>query len=139
VNGKLYWSDREGMRVMRCNLDGSGLETLIETGHGDDDRRDARNWPVGIALDVEGGKLYWTQKGNNADQGRIFRANLEIPEGQTPATRKDIEGLYDGLPEPICDPARPKSPDEHRIVIPRSAPSIVAIASARHVGSAPPS
>ena len=22
-NGKLYWSDREGMRLMRCNLDGS--------------------------------------------------------------------------------------------------------------------
>ena len=102
VNGKLYWSDREGMRVMRCKLDGSGLETLIEAGRGDDDRRDARNWPVGMALDVENGKLYWTQKGNdNANQGRIFRANLEIPEGQTPATRKDIEVLYDGLPEPI--------------------------------------
>jgi sugar lactone lactonase YvrE len=28
--GKLYWCDREGMRVMRCNLDGSQLETLIE-------------------------------------------------------------------------------------------------------------
>src|SRR5580700_2000999 len=27
--GKLYWCDREGMRVMRCNLDGSRLETLI--------------------------------------------------------------------------------------------------------------
>ena len=23
TNGKLYWSDREGMRVMRANLDGS--------------------------------------------------------------------------------------------------------------------
>jgi len=30
--GKLYWCDREGMRVMRCNLDGAQLETLIETG-----------------------------------------------------------------------------------------------------------
>src|SRR5215467_6986784 len=36
-NGKLYWSDREGMRVMRANLDGSALETLVETGHGDTD------------------------------------------------------------------------------------------------------
>jgi len=101
-NGKLYWSDREGMRVMRSNLDGSRIETLVETGHGDSDRRDARNWCVGIALDVEGGKLYWTQKGNdNAGEGRIFRANLEIPKGQTPAARKDIEVLFDGLPEPI--------------------------------------
>ena len=28
-NGKLYWSDREGMRVMRANLDGSNVETLV--------------------------------------------------------------------------------------------------------------
>ena len=33
--GKLYWYDREGMRVMRCNLDGSKLETLIEAGRGE--------------------------------------------------------------------------------------------------------
>ena len=31
-NGKLYWCDREGMRVMRSNLDGSKIETLIENG-----------------------------------------------------------------------------------------------------------
>ena len=101
-NRKLYWSDREGMRVMRANLDGSGIEILIETGHGDEDRRDARNWCVGIALDVDRGHVYWTQKGpDNAGQGRIFRAGMDIPEGQTPSTRNDIELLYDALPEPI--------------------------------------
>src|ERR1700676_4001994 len=31
-NAKLYWSDREGMRVMRSNVDGSNIETLVETG-----------------------------------------------------------------------------------------------------------
>ena len=101
-NGKLYWSDREGMRVMRSNLDGSAIETLVETGHDDADRRDARNWCVGIAVDVDDGKVYWTQKGpDNAGQGRIFRAKLEVPKDQTPANRKDIELLFDGLPEPI--------------------------------------
>src|SRR5215470_16823638 len=40
ATGKLYWCDREGMRVMRANLDGSQIETLVETGHGDEDRRD---------------------------------------------------------------------------------------------------
>jgi hypothetical protein len=101
-NGKLYWSDREGMRVMRANLDGSDLETLIETGHGDVDRRDARNWCVGIALDVDRGHVYWTQKGpDNAGQGRIFRAGVGIPTRQSPSNRKDIELLYDALPEPI--------------------------------------
>ena len=102
-NGKLYWCDREGMRVMRCNLDGSNLETLVDTSQGDSrPGKDATKWCVGIALDVEAGKLYWTQKGNdNAGQGRIFCANLEIPTGQTAANRKDIEVLFDGLPEPI--------------------------------------
>src|SRR5262245_55268616 len=38
--GKLYWCDREGMRVMRANLDGSQVETLVETGRGDEDARD---------------------------------------------------------------------------------------------------
>lgn len=102
-NGKLYWSDREGMRVMRANLDGSNIETLVDTSQGElRPGKEVKKWCVGIALDVDGGKLYWTQKGpDNAGEGRIFRANLEIPKGQTPATRKDIELLFDGLPEPI--------------------------------------
>ena len=103
VNGKLYWCDREGMRIMRVNLDGSRLETLLDTSEGDArPGQDLKKWCVGIALDIKGGKMYWTQKGlDNAGQGRIFRANLEIPKGQTAASRKDIELLYDGLPEPI--------------------------------------
>ena len=102
-NGKLYWCDREGMRVMRCNLDGSGIETIVDASEGDSrPGPDATKWCVGIALDVEAGKVYWTQKGNdNAGQGRILRANLEVPKGQTAANRKDIEVLFDGLPEPI--------------------------------------
>jgi hypothetical protein len=31
----------------------------------------------------------------------ILRANVEIPAGQTAATRSDIEIFFDGLPEPI--------------------------------------
>src|ERR1700726_973656 len=102
-NGKLYWSDREGMRVMRSHLAGSDVEPLVDTSQGDSrPGKDARKWCVGIAVDADGGKFYWTQKGNdNAGQGRIFRANLEIPKGQTPPTRTDIEVLFDGLPEPI--------------------------------------
>jgi sugar lactone lactonase YvrE len=34
-SGKLYWCDREGMRVMRANLDGSNIETLVDTSKGD--------------------------------------------------------------------------------------------------------
>src|SRR6516165_9666162 len=73
ANGKLYWGDREGMRVMRANLDGSQVETLVETGRGDKDARDQNRWCVGITVDPKLGKFYWTQKGpDNAGLGRIF-------------------------------------------------------------------
>ena len=102
ANRKLYWSDREGMRVMRANIDGSNVETLVEVARGDAQRYDAGNWCVGIALDIAGGKVYWSQKGpDNGYVGSIRRASLEIPRGQTAATRTDIEVLFEGLPEPI--------------------------------------
>jgi DNA-binding beta-propeller fold protein YncE len=100
---KLYWCDREGMRVMRADLDGSNIETLVDTSQGDPrPGRDASRWCVGVAVDVDGGKVYWTQKGpDNAGEGRVFRAGIDVPTGQTASNRADIEVLYDGLPEPI--------------------------------------
>jgi sugar lactone lactonase YvrE len=101
-NGKLYWCDREGMRVMRSNLDGSQIETVVETGRSDADRRDQTRWCVGITIDPVRQHIYWTQKGpDNGEQGRIFRAGIEIPKGETAAKRSDIEVLFDRLPEPI--------------------------------------
>jgi sugar lactone lactonase YvrE len=101
-NGKLYWCDREGMRVMRCNLDGSQIETLVEAGRGDVDRRDQTRWCVGITIDPQRKQIYWTQKGpTKGDQGRLLRAGLEIPKGETAANRSDIEVFFDRLPEPI--------------------------------------
>ena len=101
-SGKLYWSDREGMRVMRANLDGSRVETLVQTGEGEADRHDPSNWCVGITVDPIRGQMYWTQKGaDDSEYGRIFRANTDIPRGQTPANRLDVELLSEGLPEPI--------------------------------------
>jgi hypothetical protein len=101
-SGKLYWCDREGMRVMRVNCDGSQVETLVEAGRGDSDRHDQTRWCVGITVDPKLKKIYWTQKGpDDGGRGRILRANLEIPHGESPATRSDIEVLFDDLPEPI--------------------------------------
>jgi hypothetical protein len=101
-NGKLYWCDREGMRVMRANLDGSQIEALVEAGRFDVDRRDQTRWCVGITIDPKRQQIYWTQKGpDNAGVGRIFRANVEIPKGENAANRSDIEVLFDSLPEPI--------------------------------------
>jgi hypothetical protein len=101
-NGKLYWSDREGMRVMRANLDGAQVETLVETGRGNKDSHDQTRWCVGITIDAKFGKIYWTQKGpTKGGLGRLCRANIDIPKGESSANRSDIEVLFDRLPEPI--------------------------------------
>jgi hypothetical protein len=106
---RLYWSDREGMRVMRSAIDGSNIEVLVQTGSGEAERKEAARWCVGIALDPARGHVYWTQKGaDDAGQGTILRCGLKPPPGQTPANRTDIEVLFSGLPEPIdldIDPA----------------------------------
>jgi DNA-binding beta-propeller fold protein YncE len=106
---KLYWADREGMRMMRANLDGSGVEVLVAAGDPERDRGDATRWCVGVTLDAARGQLYWTQKGSdNAGEGRILRAGIEIPAGESAASRSDIEVWRGGLPEPIdleFDPA----------------------------------
>ena len=101
--GKLYWCDREGMRVMRANLDGSEIETLVDSSKGDArPGTDETKVCVGITVDPDRGQIYWTQKGPaNAGKSRIFRAKIDIPKGETAANRTDIETLFDGLPEPI--------------------------------------
>jgi hypothetical protein len=101
--GMLYWCDREGMRVMRANLDGSNIETVVDASQGEQrPGRDPTKWCVGVAIDVDDDKIYWTQKGpDNAGKGHLFRAGIELPAGQTASNRADIEVLYDGLPEPI--------------------------------------
>ena len=97
-----YWCDREGMRVMRSNLDGSKIETLIENGKGRCGSPRRYEMVRRITIDAERRQIYWTQKGpENGGKGRIFRAGIEIPKGQTATTRNDIEVLFDDLPEPI--------------------------------------
>jgi hypothetical protein len=101
-NGKIYWCDREGMRVMCANLDGSAITTLVKRGNVETDEGDELRRCVGITLDIKNGYIYWTQKGpHNGGQGRIFRAGLNLPANASPENRDDIELLWDNLPEPI--------------------------------------
>jgi hypothetical protein len=101
-DGKLYWSDREGMRVMRSNLDGSDVETLVETGKRiEGERGDPKNYCVGIALDLTHNEMYWTQRGDRSNDGSIRRASMNLPKGEDPAHRTDIQVLFDQMPEPV--------------------------------------
>ena len=96
---KLYWADREGMKVMRCNIDGSGVETVVDTS------RDACTGSqckhaVGVAVDARNGWVYWTQKGAGGT-GSIHRAPTRVGPGEKLAARTGLQTILRGLPEPI--------------------------------------
>lgn len=103
---KLYWCDREGMKVMRANMDGSEIEVLVSTGCTEEHRLDQRRWCVGVAVDEERGWFYWSQKGpSKGGQGRILRArvdgDVEVSNDGGETKRDDVEVVFEGLPEPI--------------------------------------
>ncbi|KAK1773872.1 hypothetical protein QBC45DRAFT_426548 [Copromyces sp. CBS 386.78] len=96
---KLYFCDREGCSVHRCNVDGSEHEVLVQNPGG---VHDLMHWCVGITVDLAQRKFYWTQKGpSKSNAGRILRANMDFLPGETATSRSDIEVVFDRLPEPI--------------------------------------
>ncbi|ROV99120.1 hypothetical protein VMCG_06625 [Cytospora schulzeri] len=103
VSKKLYFCDREGLRVFRCNYDGSELEAIIKNGDWETDgHEDQTKWCVGITVSHKYGKFYWTQKGfSKSGKGRIFSANIDMPAGETAETRSDVQLVLGSLPEPI--------------------------------------
>ena len=56
---------RGASKIQRANLDGSSVQDLITTGLRD---------PMGIALDVAGGKMYWTDWGTVRSSGPTWTA-----------------------------------------------------------------
>ena len=77
---KLYWTEQTGEKVgkiQHANLDGTNVQTLATL----------KSVPLGIAVDISGGKVYWTDTA-----GRIQRANLN---------GKNIQNVLTGLANPI--------------------------------------
>ena len=67
----IYWTDMNTHKIQRANLDGSNVETLVTLGE------DVFAGPYGLALDVDGGKIYWIDDKRNSRIERIRRANLD--------------------------------------------------------------
>jgi len=89
-NGKLYWTDMgegaaaensaspdSGM-IVRADLDGSNIEIIVPRG--------ITTTPKQLALDVSGGKVYWSDRGDVANEvvsPKIMRANLDGSDVET--------------------------------------------------------
>lgn len=106
INEKVYWTISNGdRRIMRANLDGTGLETLYTfVGAG---AKGAIN-PVGLLLDPVGGMMYFT----DIDNMRLWSGNLN---GGTLATVTDLVGGF-----LMADPVGITSPDGMSLVYTRA-------------------
>ena len=85
----MYWADRNPGKIQRASLeipvgesatDRTDIETLITT---------VIDTPNGIALNLLTRKIYWADRLDL----KIQRANMDIPEGEQPHTRTDIEDV----------------------------------------------
>lgn len=99
VEEDVYFSDRTAKRIYRARMalppgqtsaDRTDLEVVFEVAA-------AAAQPVDLAVDPEGRQLYWTDRFN----GTVTRAGLELPPGEQPGDRTDVEVLVDGLNEPV--------------------------------------
>ncbi|HEY5748503.1 MAG TPA: PKD domain-containing protein [Chryseolinea sp.] len=81
VHGKIYFSDSEGGKIWRVNIDGTEMGE-IAGGFVD---------PQGIALDVPNGKIYWADDWDDNSDTHIYRANLDGTEQETIVTMNDAQ------------------------------------------------
>jgi hypothetical protein len=64
-NDQIYWTELNGNRIARANLDGTNIETVLSSPN--------TNNPRGIRLDVANNKIYYLDAGTD----RIRRANFD--------------------------------------------------------------
>ena len=82
AEGKMYWTDKSANdhrapnatnRILRSNLDGTGIETLVSTRSAPQ----AAHTYFDIALDTASRKIYWVVWSEANDGNKIQRANLD--------------------------------------------------------------
>jgi hypothetical protein len=84
-NKKLYWGDREGRKLWRSDYDGKNYEAIVDG---------LTPEVVGCVVDSDAGKVYFTGR----TDGKIWRTNIEMPDGATAETRTDLEMVLMGPP-----------------------------------------
>ena len=78
VGGKMYWTDRGTLKIQRANLEIPAGETASTRTDVDDLVTTGLIEPAGIALDVAGGRMYWTDFGtDNIQRGNLDGSTVE--------------------------------------------------------------
>lgn len=98
----LYWCDREGMKIERCHIETGKVEFLLDTHemYLDEDKKNRHC--VGIALDIQNNRIFWTMKGPpKGGTGRLLCAPFDFKDKQAVIDPSQINVVYDHLPEPI--------------------------------------
>ena len=78
VTGKVYWGSWSAGQIGRANLDGSGVEVIV-----DDPLLTLTSSPRGLDFDLAAGKVYWT---NQTGPRGLHRANLDGTEIEVAST-----------------------------------------------------
>lgn len=96
--GHVYFSDRMAKKIYRTSLqmpagqtasDRTDIELLVA--------HERAAMPVDLDVDGEARSLYWTDR----MLGTVSRAGLDVPAGESPGKRSDVETLVTGLSEPV--------------------------------------
>ena len=116
ANGKLYWSDREGMRVMRSK----SRRFADPNPRPDRDRAKmtAMTRPDGAlespSIPNKDRSTGRKKAGTTPESGRILRAGIDIPKGETAANRSDVEVFFERSSR--ADRSRARSRTSHPVL-----------------------
>ena len=95
--GFFYFSDRNAGTIQRAPMAMPAAGQTAATRKDVETLFSGLTRPIDLALDLGKGQMYWTDREDNT----VYRAGLDIPVGQTAATRKDRETLVRNLATPI--------------------------------------
>lgn len=98
----LYWCDREGMRIERCQIATGKVEVLLDSSKLFPSEVRESRYCIGIALDQKNNRIFWTMKGpSKGGQGRLLSALFDYRAANAAINLEEINVVFDQLPEPI--------------------------------------
>ena len=95
INNKIYWIDQDMKKMMRANLDGSGMETLGDVN------TFLTGWDPVVSVDEVNGKIYFTNGGGNVSVTDInswdpqdLTTDFVVPGGRIGKVMVDDAGAF---------------------------------------------